>query len=69
MGELLKGEPLFPERTEAGVVAAVAALLGSPSERIWPVGAGGRGGGAGREGTGRGWAGRGEGERRCATPP
>ena len=37
VGELLSGRPLFPERAEAGVVAAHARLLGSPTPRIWPA--------------------------------
>lgn len=35
-GELLLNEPLFPGRTEAGMLDLIARLLGSPSERIWP---------------------------------
>ena len=36
VGELLRGEPLFPAASEAALAAAHAALLGAPSPRIWP---------------------------------
>ena len=36
LAELVKGEPLFPARTELALAAAVAGLLGAPTERIWP---------------------------------
>eukprot|EP00899_Mesostigma_viride_P019597 jgi/Mesvir1/27639/Mv07369-RA.1 len=34
-GELLRHEPLFPGKTEAGMVEMHAQLLGAPNERIW----------------------------------
>lgn len=37
MAELLQHEPLFPAKTELGVLQLVVKLLGSPSEQIWPV--------------------------------
>ena len=37
MAELLQHEPLFPAKTELGVLELVVKLLGSPSEHIWPV--------------------------------
>ena len=36
MGELLRREPLFPGRDEADVWHMIVALLGTPSDRIWP---------------------------------
>jgi serine/threonine protein kinase len=36
MGELLRREPLFPGRDEAEMWRMVVALLGTPSDRIWP---------------------------------
>ncbi len=39
MAELLKHEPLFPAKTELGILEMMARLLGNPNERIWPVSA------------------------------
>lgn len=37
MAELLRGSPLFPGKTEAETLHMLFQLLGTPSERIWPV--------------------------------
>lgn len=37
MAELLHHQPLFPAKTELGILEMMAKLLGSPNERIWPV--------------------------------
>ena len=37
MAELLRHEPLFPAKTELGILEMMAKLLGSPNEAIWPV--------------------------------
>jgi len=37
MAELLHHQPLFPAKTELGILELMAKLLGSPNERIWPV--------------------------------
>ena len=37
MAELLHHQPLFPAKTELGILEQMAKLLGSPNERIWPV--------------------------------
>ena len=39
MAELLHHQPLFPAKTELGILELMAKLLGSPNERIWPVSA------------------------------
>ncbi|DBA72217.1 TPA: hypothetical protein ACH3X2_010612 [Trebouxia sp. C0005] len=36
MAELLQHQPLFPAKTELGILELMAKLLGSPNERIWP---------------------------------
>ncbi|KAI7842421.1 hypothetical protein COHA_004060 [Chlorella ohadii] len=36
LAELLRGEPLFPGRTEAAMLELMSRLLGAPNERIWP---------------------------------
>lgn len=36
-GELLRHEPLFPGQSEVAMASLITKLLGSPSERIWPV--------------------------------
>ena len=36
LGELLRGQPLFPGAGEGDMLELIAALLGPPSERIWP---------------------------------
>lgn len=36
-GELLKHEPLFPGKTEMDMLDLMSALLGTPSDSIWPV--------------------------------
>ena len=37
MAELLQHEPLFPSKSELGIMGLMAKLLGNPNERIWPV--------------------------------
>ena len=37
MAELLQHEPLFPSKTELGIMGLMTKLLGNPNERIWPV--------------------------------
>ena len=37
LGELLRGSPLFPGKSEAELLGMLFDLLGTPSSRIWPV--------------------------------
>ena len=37
MAELLRHEPLFPAKTELGILEMMVKLLGNPHEHIWPV--------------------------------
>jgi cyclin-dependent kinase 10 len=37
LGELLRGQPLFPASSEAECLQMHAQLLGAPTHRIWPV--------------------------------
>jgi serine/threonine protein kinase len=40
LGELLKGQPLFPASTEGEAIQMHCQLLGTPNTSIWPVSAG-----------------------------
>jgi hypothetical protein len=37
LGELLRGQPLFPASSESECLQIHAQLLGTPTHRIWPV--------------------------------
>lgn len=40
LGELLRGQPLFPASTEGEAIQMHCQLLGTPNTSIWPVGTG-----------------------------